>query len=334
MKQPKLGLLLPHFGEHASAAQCLEVSSRAEIYGFHSVWARDHLVFKPHRIEGQNNNHLEGMLLLASVASATEKIRLGTAMTICHRHPIHLAQLGASLSAIAGGRLVLGIGLGGFAHEFAAAGWPTSLADRAELVKANIEVCRRLWNGETVSYLGPCFDFEQVTLKPTPIKEIPIWIGGGTAAACRRAAAVGDGWMPARVTLATFTSRISYLRDLCSAMGRSMITTAVMPLTSLGRTVESALTGIDVKAVVDESQRFTPWIKSPADSFSESDGSRGLLLAGTPADIIRDTRALADAGADHVVYDLRLRFADWREQLELLGKEVLPAFAENSADQS
>ena len=98
MKQPKLGLVLPHFGEHAFAPQCLEVSSHAEIYGFHSVWVRDHLVFKPHRIEGQNNNHLEGMLLLASVASATEKIRLGTAMTICHRHPIHLAQLGASLA--------------------------------------------------------------------------------------------------------------------------------------------------------------------------------------------------------------------------------------------
>jgi alkanesulfonate monooxygenase SsuD/methylene tetrahydromethanopterin reductase-like flavin-dependent oxidoreductase (luciferase family) len=255
-------------------------------------------------------------------------------MTICHRHPIHLAQLGASLSAISGGRLILGMGLGGFAHEFAAAGWPTSLADRATLVKANIEVCRRLWNGENVSYLDPFFHFEKVSLKPTPIKEIPIWIGGGTAAACRRAAAMGDGWMPARVTLATFASRISYLRDLCSTMGRPMITTAVMPLTSLGRTLESALTGIDVKTVVDESRRFTPWIKAPADSYSESDGPRGLLLAGTPADIIRDTHAFADAGADHVIYDLRLRFADWRKQLKLLGKEVLPAFAENSADQS
>ncbi len=324
-KELQFGLLLPHFGEHASVVECLDGARRAEAYGFDSVWVRDHLIFTPHQIEGANNTHIEGMLLLAAISSVTTKIKLGTAMTICHRHPIHLAQLGASLSVLSGGRLILGIGLGGFAHEFAAAGWPTDVSDRAALVKANVEILRRLWSGESVSYSDRWLNFENVEQKPRPLTDIPIWIGGGTLAACRRAVALGEGWLPARVTLATFASRVAHLRDLCRAAARPMIKTAVMPLTTIGKDRQSSLRGVDVKTIIDESQRFTTWVNTAETTVSEAERSRGLLLAGTTADIVRETRAFAEAGADHVVYDLRLRFAEWHEQLDLLGKEVLPA---------
>jgi probable F420-dependent oxidoreductase len=316
------GLLLPHFCEHASAANCLEGAQQAEAYGFDSVWVRDHLVFKPHDLEGTDNTHIEGFLLLSAVAAVTRKMMLGTAMTICHRHPIHLAQLCAGLSAISHGRMILGMGLGGFAHEFAAAGRPTALNDRAKLAKTNIGICRRLWTGDRVSYADDWFRFESVALKPTPTKRIPIWIGGGTAAACRRAVEVGDGWLPARITLATFASRIDYLRELCRRAGRPMITSAVMPLTSIGKNRQSALEGVNLKSLIDESQRLTAWVRP---SEGAADAARGILLAGTAADIVRETRAYEQAGAEHIVYDLRLRYADWREQLTLLGTQVLPA---------
>ena len=87
----KFGLLLPHFCEHASAANCLEGAKRAEAYGFDSVWVRDHLVFEPHGIEGNDNTHIEGLLVLSAIAAVTKNISLGTSMAICHRHPIHLA---------------------------------------------------------------------------------------------------------------------------------------------------------------------------------------------------------------------------------------------------
>ena len=323
--QLKFGLLLPHFCEHASVEKCLEGAQRAEAYGFDSVWVRDHLVFKPHELEGKDNTHIEGLLLLSAVAAVTRKITLGTAMTICHRHPIHLAQLIAGLSVIAKGRIILGIGLGGFAHEFAAVHRPTAIADRATWVKANIEVCRRLWAGEKLTYSGDGISFENVALKPQPIRDIPVWIGGGSAAACRRAVELGVGWMPARITLATFASRVEYLRELCRNAGKAMLDTAIMPLTSIGESQESALRGINVKTLIDESQRFTRWVNSPAvDSLAE-ETARGIFLAGTPGDIIRDTQAFARSGASHIVYDLRLRYADWLAQLDLLGKEVLPA---------
>jgi alkanesulfonate monooxygenase SsuD/methylene tetrahydromethanopterin reductase-like flavin-dependent oxidoreductase (luciferase family) len=84
----KFGLLLPHFCEHASVANCLEGARRAEAYGFDSVWVRDHLVFEPHGIEGSDNTHVEGLLLLSAIAAVTNRISLGTSMAICHRHPI------------------------------------------------------------------------------------------------------------------------------------------------------------------------------------------------------------------------------------------------------
>ncbi|MGH7798019.1 MAG: LLM class flavin-dependent oxidoreductase [Candidatus Binatia bacterium] len=323
MKTPvKFGLLLPHFGACASIDKCLQGAQRAEAYGFDSLWARDHLVFKPHEIEGRDNTHIESLTLLSAVASITERVSVGTAMAICHRHPIHLAQCFASLSAISNGRVILGMGLGGFAHEFAAAGRPTALPARAKLAKTNVAICRRLWNGETVSFTDDAFRFENVALKPAPKQRIPVWIGGGTAAACRRAAEYGDGWLPARITLATFSKRFAYLRELCRDAARPMIETAVMPLTTIGRDLSTAVRGIDLNTIVEESQRFTSWVTN---DWENVDSSRGLILAGTPADIVRECRAYQEAGASHIVFDLRLRFGEWYEQLDLLGKEVLPA---------
>jgi alkanesulfonate monooxygenase SsuD/methylene tetrahydromethanopterin reductase-like flavin-dependent oxidoreductase (luciferase family) len=321
----KFGLLLPHFGAHASAAACLEGARRAEAYGFDSVWVRDHLVFEPHGIEGGDRTHIEGLLLLSAVAGVTNTVSLGTAMAICHRHPIHLAQLFAGLSDISSGRVIMGLGIGGFPHEFAAAGYPSGLHERAELARINVDICRRLWTGERLSVRNRYFDFSDIALKPVPRNKVPIWCGGVTPAACRRAVEYGDGWMPARITLATFSRLVVYIRELCENAARPMITTAVMPFTSVGKSREAALREIEVAALVAEAKKYPTWVKPPAGVFSTLDDIRGYLLAGTPADIVRETRAYQAAGADHIVYDLRFRYRDWLEQIDLLGSEVLPA---------
>jgi len=324
-KRLKFGLLLPHFCEHASIESCLVGARRAEAYGFDSVWVRDHLVFEPHGIEGSDNTHIEGLLVLAAIAATTRKISLGTSMTICHRHPIHLAQLFAGLSRISNGRVVMGIGLGGFTHEFAAAGYPTGIEARAELVQTNVEICRRLWSGEKVSFKNEYFDFTDVALKPTPVKPIPIWYGGGTPAACRRAVEYCDGWMPARTTLATFAKLVEYSRGLCEQAGKPMVSAAVMPFTSVARDRDAALRDINVPSLIAEANKFPTWVKPSGGVFSSLEDIRGLILAGTPADIVREARAYENAGANLIVFDLRFRYADWLEQIGLLGKKVLPA---------
>ena len=321
----KFGLLLPHFCEHASLEKCLEGAQRAEAYGFDSVWVRDHLVFEPHGIEGNDNTHVEGLLVLAAIASVTKTLSLGTSMAICHRHPIHLAQLFAGLSAISQGRVIMGLGLGGFPHEFAAAGYPTGLEERAELVRSNVVICRKLWSGEPLSFKNEYFDFTDVALQPTPIKPIPIWYGGGTPAACRRAVEYCDGWMPARTTLATFTKLIDYIRKLCRTAGKPGLSAAVMPFTSIAKDRDAALTKVNIESLIAEANKFPTWVKPPSGIYSNLDDIRGLILAGTPDEIARETLAYAQAGADHIVFDLRFRYADWFEQLDLLGREVLPA---------
>ena len=321
----KFGLLLPHFCEHASVENCLEGAKRAEAYGFDSVWVRDHLVFEPHGIEGSDKTHIEGLLVLSAIAAVTTNISLGTAMAICHRHPIHLAQLFAGLSAISRGRVIMGMGLGGFPHEFAAAGYPAGLEERAELVRSNVEICRRLWAGERVSFRNDYFDFAGVAVRPAPVKPIPIWYGGGTPAACRRAVEYCDGWMPARTTLATFAKLMAYIRELCTKAGKPMISAAVMPFTSVSKEREEALSGVNIKSLIAEANKFPTWVKPPSGIFSTLNDIRGFILAGTPADIARESRAYEEAGANYIVYDLRFRYADWLEQIDLLGKEVLPA---------
>ena len=321
----KFGLLLPHFGEQASIEKCLLGAAKAEAYGFDSVWVRDHLVFEPHGIEGNDNTHIEGLLVLAAVASVTQRLTLGTSMVICHRHPIHLAQLFAGLSVISDGRLIMGMGLGGFPHEFAAAGRPSALADRTKLAKTNAAICRRLWAGEKISYSDDIFAFKDVELKPIPIRPIPIWCGGGTPASCRRAAEYGDGWMPARITLATFRKYVTYLAELCQNAGRPMITTAVMPFTSMGKNKAAALGAVNAQALIAEAEKYPTWVKPASGRFSTLEDIEGFLLAGTPEDIIRATLAYERAGAKHIVYDLRFRYADWHEQIAFLGEVVLPA---------
>ena len=321
----KFGLLLPHFCQNASVEKCIEGAKKAEAYGFDSVWARDHLVFKPHEIDGTDNTHIEGLLLLAAIASVTTKLSLGTAMAIAHRHPIHLAQLFAGLSVISGGRLIMGLGLGGFPHEFAAAGYPSTLQDRSKLARINARICRALWAGKRVTYEGEFFSFKDVTLKPLPVKPIPIWAGGGTDASCRRAVEYCDGWMPARITLANFAKRVEYLRDQAKKAGKPMITAAVMPLTSIAREKKTALSQFNLGALLKDAESFSSWVKKEPGTPLTIEDLRGLILAGTPEDVVRDTRAYKQAGADHIVYDLRLRYADWYEQIDLLGTEVLPA---------
>lgn len=281
-------------------------------------------MFTPHDMEGNDNTHIEGLAVLAAVGSATTKLTLGSAMAICHRHPIHLAQSFAGLSRIANGRVIMGLSVGGFPHEFAAAGLPTTLAARAHLASTNADLCRRLWRGEKVSYQDDYYSFANVELKPAPVNPIPIWGGGSTPAACRRVVEYCDGWMPARITLETFKTRLDYIRDLSESAGRHRVTAAVMPLTSIANDRATALSHVHVQALLAEAKRNATWVKPAGGSFSTLEDIKGLILAGTASDIVRETRAFQSAGAELIVFDLRFRYRDWFQQIELLGELVLP----------
>ena len=145
-------------------------------------------------------------------------------------------------------------------------------------------MCRsaaRLWTGERVSFKNDYFDFTDVALKPTPVKPIPIWYGGGTPAACRRAVEYCDGWMPARITLATFAKLMAYIRELCNKAGKPMISAAVMPFTSVSRDRETALSGVNIESLIAEANKFSTWVKPRAGGF-QSWTISAALFGGNP----------------------------------------------------
>jgi len=118
---------------------------------------------------------------------------------------------------------------------------------------------------------------------------------------------------------------MAYLRELSQAAGRPMAGSGVMPLTSIAKDRDTALQYVNVRDLVQEANKNSTWVKPAAGIFSSLDDIHGFILAGTPKDIVRETRAYQAAGADLVVFDLRFRYSDWHQQIDWLGKEVLPA---------
>ncbi|NUT38192.1 MAG: LLM class flavin-dependent oxidoreductase, partial [Hamadaea sp.] len=126
---------------------------------------------------------------------ATSRIRLGTAVTpLARRRPAVVAAQVASLDRLSGGRAILGVGLGGVEAEFTAFGEPT--AQRGQRTDEALQVVTGLWSGEPFTHHGTHYRIDGVTFAPVPVQRprVPVWIGGTSAAAHRRAAR-WDGWV-------------------------------------------------------------------------------------------------------------------------------------------
>jgi probable F420-dependent oxidoreductase len=320
----RFGLLLPHFGQHASRQNLIEGARTAERYGFDSVWVRDHLVFHPHGMEGQDRTHLDPFVTLAAIASSTDSLILGTASLIPYRHPIQTALELSSLELIAGaGGVVAGWGIGTFDHEFAAVG--LGGIKRAELLREQVDVMRQLWTGESVSFAGQFYTFEDVDIHPSPSTgSIPIWYCGNSPLSVRKAVEYCDGWMPGRITLKTFRSRVERMDVLTAEYGRAeRPTIAAIPIVSPGRTREEALSHVNWREMMQQAIN-SKWDTPDSGGWTSPEDLDGALIAGTADDIIEATARYHEAGLEHLVYDLRFRFDNWIECLSFLGEEVLP----------
>ena len=327
---PRYGLLLPHFGAFTSREVLLRAARAAERYGFDSLWARDHLVWHPHKLEGQDRTYLDLFVTLGLAAGVTERITLGSASLIPHRHPIQTALALSSLEFVAGaGRIIAGFGIGTYNHEFEAAGM--GHIDRRELIEEQVAIMRRLWTGETVSYAGKFYSFEDVDIHPTPSRggAIPIWYCGNSPASVRRAVEYCEGWMPGRMPIRTYAKRIERLRQRAEEAGKPVPTAGAIPITSPGRTLEAALGKVNWQEMLRTGVK--DWIPPESGRWERVEDLEGALIAG-PADVIVEvTRKFQQAGLNHVVYDFRFRFDDWEECIGILGEEVLPELRRGDA---
>lgn len=317
------GILLPHFGEHASWDRILKGARQAERYGFDSVWVRDHLVFHPHGMEGTDRTFFEPFSVLTAIAASTERIVLGTGSIIPHRHPIYGAQVVASLSRLAGAdRVIVGYGAGNFDHEFDAIG--LAGVKRTELLREQVEIFRKLWSGDDVDHEGQHYAFREVGLRPTPASQVQVWYCGGTPASTRLAVEFCDGWMPGRITFDTYRTRVGSIRRQVEKTGRAMPALAAIPITSPGRSLEDAVGKVNLGGLLKNANTQRFWEKPASGEFRTAEELAGSFIYGSSADIAEQVRTYQEIGMDHLVFDLRFRFAEFEDCLGQLGEEVLP----------
>jgi probable F420-dependent oxidoreductase len=206
------GLRYASLGRYANGAAAVELAQAAETAGFDSIWSVEHVVVPqgyqsryPYSPTGRMGSGLEDfpipdpLIWLAFIASATRTIKLGTAIVILpQRNPVITAKAVATLDHLAGGRRVLlGIGVGWLAEEFATLGVP--FGDRGARTDEYVAAMRALWSQDCASFQGRFVSFENVFCRPLPpARRIPIIVGGDTSVAARRAGRLGDGYFPAR----------------------------------------------------------------------------------------------------------------------------------------
>jgi probable F420-dependent oxidoreductase len=187
-----VGIHLPQYGRAASGPAIAEVARQAERLGFADVWVSDHVVHPA--AQTYPSPHLyDALLALTWGAASTSVIGLGTSVLVVPQHnAVWLANALASLDALSGGRLTVGVGVGWSEAEFAALG--QSFHDRGRRTDEVLEFLRVAWSDDPVTFHGEFVDVDDLRMLPKPAHRIPMWIGGSAAAAYHRAARSGDGF--------------------------------------------------------------------------------------------------------------------------------------------
>ncbi len=249
-----------------------DFAQTAEGLGYHSIWAGDHISYR--------NPILDIVVALSTFAAATERITIGAGIVLLPlRHPSVVAKEFASLDHVSGGRVILGVGVGGeSAKDFDAVG--VDPRERGARADEAMRALRELFRGRA-SFSGRFFSFEDVEIDPGPAQPggPPLWVGGRSPAAIRRAATLGDGWIPIWVSPARFARGLD---ELPGHIARA----------------------VTVPAHVGSKQHLYEHLRRRyAGDFGEHVVDR-YCVAGTPDECAARVREYVDAGAQHIVFNI------------------------------
>lgn len=297
----KMGMVM----SGADRASILARARQLETAGLDSLWVGDHIAF--------HIPVVESLSLLSFVAAATERIELGTGVLLLPlRHPTLTAKITGTLDMLSGGRLLLGVGVGGeFPPEFAAVGAP--IAERGPRTDEAIEIIRRHWTEKTVEHHGRFHDFGPVKIEPKPVRPggPPIIVGGRKAPSMRRAGRLGDGYISHMCDVATYAANLKTIARHAREAGRAgkPFHTAALLFTVLDDSYEAAH---------EKASKLLGMIYNT--DFREA--SKRYCLLGKPEDCLDQLRAFAKAGCRHFVLSA---LSDPDVIIERATKEMIPA---------
>jgi probable F420-dependent oxidoreductase len=288
------GFVVPTRGVFGSRDPIVTVAQRAEKLGYSYLAATDHIVV-PRDIDSlypytesrifpgsASGEYMEPLSLMAFLAAATTKIRLVTSvMVVPHRPAILTAKILATLDVLSGGRMTVGCGVGWMREEFEAIDAPP-FEKRGRVTDEYIAAFRELWTKDDPSFDGEFVKFSNIIFLPKPVQKPspPIWIGGESAPALRRAARLADGWYPVGRnqqypldTADRFAAKVKELRALAEGYGR------------------------DPSEI--ELAYWALWY--PAPETRAKDSSERMLFTGSDDDVAGDIQALREIGVSMIM---------------------------------
>jgi probable F420-dependent oxidoreductase len=247
----RIGVTVPNVHETLAEPTTIEaVGRRADELGFDSIWCNDHLAIPGARDGGgaepayaaaygeQRGQHVyEPLIVLAYLAAVTRRVLLGTSVYLLPlRNPLLAAKQAVSLDRLSDGRLVLGVGVGWLESEFAALGVP--YRQRGSRTDEAIAMLKALCAQDSAEFHGRHHSLADVEFLPKPVQRPhpPLWIGGRSDAAMRRAARTGDAWHPSHLTVDELRRQIPVLHAECERAGRSAADVTVTTRRKLVRT--------------------------------------------------------------------------------------------------
>jgi probable F420-dependent oxidoreductase len=306
----RIGVTVPNVHETLAEPTTIEkVGRMADELGFDSIWCNDHLALPGARNgagaqpayaaaygEPRGQHIYEPLIVLAYLAAVTRRVLLGTSVyLLALRPPVLAAKQAVSLDRLSEGRLVLGVGVGWLESEFAATGVP--YRQRGSRTDEAIAVLKALCGQDIAEFHGRHHGFSGIEFLPKPVQQPhpPLWIGGRSQAAVRRAARAGDAWHPSHLTVDELREQIPELRAECERAGRSPDEVTVATRRKL--------------------------VREP----SPADADEARVLQGDAGAIAATVAELEQVGVAHLIVELPgSSEGELLEHLDWLGRDVLP----------
>jgi F420-dependent oxidoreductase-like protein len=289
--------------------------------GFESVWVYDHFHTVPRPSEQATH---EAWTLMASLAAATERVRLGQMCTcMAYRNPAYLAKVAATVDLVSGGRVEMGIGAGWYEHEWRAYGYGfPSAGRRIGALAEGVEVMRQLWTDGVATLHGQHYDIDGAICRPLPLQRphIPFWVAGGGERKTLRIAAQHAQYTNFDGTPDAFRHKSSVLEQHCVDVGRDY-----------GEITRSANYNVVIGATERDVQNRLDWIRDHYRQVLSEDRARRERSAfekgpavGTPKQIVELFRELERDGMTYALCYFAEAAYD-RSGIELFQREVIPA---------
>lgn len=301
----KFGICLP-IRLSLEAKDNVEIAKSAEILGFDSIWASDHVVMPEKHLGSFSEVFYDPFMLLSYIAAETSSIKLGTSVIILpYRNPVVVAKMIATLDQLSEGRVVFGVGPGWMREEYDALSVPFS--KRGARTNEYIEAIKELWISDEPSYDGEFCSFSNIKFYPKPLQKPhpPIFIAGASDYAIKRAVEYGNGWQPTWVSPQDVKEGISKLKNIAEEKGKD--------LSSFTYSVRNRLdiVGSDYNSVKDRGAE----VDDPP-----------YLLRGTAPEITEYIRQYKNLGVSHIVLDPACEsLDDLFSNMETVSREIIPA---------